>query len=380
MDISAVRHGLTNGVAVYTANLARALLRLPTPPELVAWYCARGTAAAEAFVEELESLGARVARAPVPWRWSPDGAWWLPVAPPLSAVLDDVDVFHIGEFQLPAPGPTAPPFVATVHDLTTLTHPGHHTMLNRAVHRRRLRWIRRHAARVIAVSGSTARDLETRAGIGVDRLTVVHEARGHHLAPPDDPEAVLRRYGVARQYVLTVGTLEPRKNHVRLVHAFERLDRDDAALVVVGASGWRSRPIMRAIEASPARERIRVLGPVPATDLAALYTRATAFAYPSLYEGFGLPVLEAMAAGVPVLTSDRSSLPEVAGDAAVLVDPGSVESIRAGLTRLLDEPGLRERLAAAGTARERAFTWERTARETLAAYHEAASSRPGPTP
>ena len=379
MDVSAVRHGLTNGVAVYTANLARALLRLSTP-ELVAWYCARRTAAAEAVLEELASLGARVARCPAPWRWSPDGAWWLPWAPPFAAVLDGVDVFHIGEFQLPRSGPAAPPFVATVHDLTTLTHPAHHTLLNRVVHRRRLRWIRRHAARVIAVSDSTGRDLGTRAGIGAGRVTVVHEARGHALPTPDDPDAVLRRYDVGRPYVLAVGTLEPRKNHVRLVHAFEGLDRHAPELVLVGARGWRSRHIAKAIEASPARERIRVLGPVPAADLAALYARATVFAYPSLYEGFGLPVLEAMAAGVPVLTSDRSSLPEVAGDAAVLVDPGSIESIRAGLARLLAEPGLRERLGAAGAARERTFTWERTARETLEAYHEAAGGRTGPTP
>ncbi len=375
MDVSAVRHGLTNGVAVYTARLARALLDLPDPPELVAWFCARESAAAETVLEELASHGADVVRGPAPWRWSPDGAWWLPVRPPLAPILGDVDVFHIGEFHLPPTGPGGPPFVATVHDLTTVTHPRHHTLLNRAVHRRRMGWVRRYAARVIAVSTSTARDLEAEAGVEPDRVAVVHEARGHVAGAGgtaiSDPEAVRRRYGVGPRYVLSVGTLEPRKNHARLIRAFEQLGADDTELVLVGGPGWRSRSAERAIEASPARARIRRLGPVPTPDLTALYRGATVFAYPSLYEGFGLPVLEAMAAGTPVLTSDVSSLPEVAGDAALVVDPRSVDAIRTGLARLLDHPSLRDRLAEAGREREATFTWERAARETLEVYRAA---------
>lgn len=367
LDISAVRHGLTNGVAVYTANLARALLRLPEPPELVVWYCARESAPAGRLLEELASVGAEVERAPAPWRWSPDGAWWLPIRPPLTGLLDRVDAFHVGEFQLPpAPRPDGPAYVATVHDLTTLTHPRHHTVLNRLVHRRRLAWIRRHARRVIAVSGSTARDLSD-AGVDRGRIDVVHEARGHDVEPADLRE-VRDRYGIEGPYILTVGTLEPRKNHVRLIRAFEALDHRDIELVLVGGDGWRSGAPKRAIRASRARARIRRLGAVPDADLAALYAGATVFAYPSLYEGFGLPVLEAMAAGTPVLTSDVSSLPEVAGDAALLVDPGSADAIRSGLDRLLHDPGLRDRLAERGRAREREFSWERTAQETLTVY------------
>lgn len=373
MDVSAVRHGLTNGVAVYTARLARALLKLPDPPALVAWFCARESAAAETVLEELAARGAEVVRGPAPWRWSPDGAWWLPVRPPLAEVLADVDVFHIGEFHLPAaPRAGEPPFVATVHDLTTMTHPSHHTLLNRWVHRRRLGWVRRHAARVIAVSASTTRDLESVAGVEADRVVVVHEARGHVAGAGgvavSDPEAVRRRYGVGPRFVLSVGTLEPRKNHARLVRAFEALDAGETELVLVGAPGWRSREAERAIEASPARARIRRLGAVPTADLTALYRGATVFAYPSLYEGFGLPILEAMAAGTPVLTSDVSSLPEVAGDAALVVDPGSVDAIRSGLARLLDDADLRRSLAEAGRRREAGFTWERAARETLDVY------------
>lgn len=370
MDVSATRHGLTNGVAVYTANLARELLGLEV--ELVAWFCARASGAAERFLEKLAARGAKVVRAPPPWRWSPDGAWWLPVGPPLRPLLERVDVWHVGEFHLPPPSQT--PCVATVHDLTTLTHPEHHQWINRLVHRRRLRWVQAHATRVISVSRSTAADLEALTGIDPARVSVIHEARGHYLLPhATNADSARQRYGLAPRYILSVGTLEPRKNHARLVQAFEGLPTrfSDVELVITGSEGWGARKIRREIESSPARPRIRLLGQVPDTDLISLYAEALVFAYPSLYEGFGLPVLEAMAVGTPVLTSDVSSLPEVAGMAGLQVDPRSVESIRSGLRRLIEDPHLRDRLANAGRKREAAFSWKRTARETVEAYREA---------
>lgn len=383
MDVSAIRHGLTNGVAVYTANLAKALLRLPDGVSLTAWYCARRSPEAAAVLDGLAELGARVERAPAPWSWSPDGAWWLPVSPPLASLLADLDVFHIGEFQLPPPPePGGAAYVATVHDLTTVTHPRHHTFLNRWVHRRRLGWIRRHGRRVIAVSRSTEADLLSERLLEAGRIDVVYEARRDDAEPATDPAAVRRRYGIRGRYILTVGTLEPRKNLPRLLRAFERLPPAvrGPELVVVGGSGWRSDRIRQAIARSPARSRIRLPGRVPAPDLASLYAGATVFAYPSLYEGFGLPVLEAMAAGTPVLTSDRSSLPEVAGNAAILVDPTSVDAILDGLIRLLSHDALRARLREAGLERERQFSWEKTARETLAVYRRTTGVDAGPKP
>lgn len=369
-DLSAIRHGLTNGVAVYTANLARELTRLDV--ELVGWYSARSSPAAEAFLDELTALGADIVRVPPPWCWFPDGAWWLPAHPPAHRLFARVDVWHLGEFFLPRPA--AIPVVATVHDVTTLTHPRHHLVVNRVVHRRRLRWIKRHVSRIIAVSRSTKRDLVDTLGIDADRISVVYEARGH----PDpserrDFEALRRCYGIPARYILSVGTLEPRKNQKRLIRAFESLPETHGKLdlILVGGKGWHARGVLRAIESSPARDRIRRLGAVPESDLTALYENALVFAYPSLYEGFGLPILEAMAAGTPVLTSNLSSLPEVAGGAAVLVDPRSVESIRSELERLLAEPALRDRLVALGREREADFNWERAARETLAVYRHA---------
>jgi alpha-1,3-rhamnosyl/mannosyltransferase len=167
-----------------------------------------------------------------------------------------------------------------------------------------------------------------------------------------------------------VGTLEPRKNHARMIRAFEGLPErfSDLRLVLAGGWGWRCRPIREAIQASPARARIRVLGTVPDADLMALYQLARVFAFPSLYEGFGIPLLEAMAAGTPILTSNVASMPEVAGDAALCVDPRSVDALRSGLERLLEDEPLRARLTQAGQRRERDFDWTRTAQQTLETY------------
>ncbi len=183
-----------------------------------------------------------------------------------------------------------------------------------------------------------------------------------HARPDHDVEA---RHGIGSRYVLSAATLEPRKNLPRLIEAFAQLPpstRSDVELVLVGGRGWRSSAIDAAIEGNLAI--VRPLGQVDDHDLAALYAGATVVAYPSLEEGFGLPVLEAMAAGAPVLTSDRSSLPEVAGSAALLVDPTDVNAIRAGLELMLGDDELRVRLAAAGRARSRDFSWSTTARQT----------------
>lgn len=379
-DISAVRHGIRNGTAIYAYRLARSLLMLRDGTDLVLYFGARRSLESEEVLDELTALGARVVHGAVPWNWSPDGAWWLPVRPPLQRILGGVDVFHIGEFHLP--GKTAVPTVATVHDLTTILLPEQHTLLNRLVHQRRLRWIERRADQVISISECTRRDLLKRYRIDPARVHVVHHARaqgGEEIRVNGGLiGAVRNRFGIGeRPYILIVGTIEPRKNHLRLVHAFESMPErfGNVRLVIAGGRGWRAEPILEGIESSPARERIHLVGSVSSEELMALYAGAKIFAFPSNYEGFGLPLLEAMAAGVPVLTSNVSSLPEVAGDAAHFVDPDSVDSIRSGLEVLLADAGLREQLIARGRAREREFTWRRTAEATRDVYLRASESR-----
>ena len=206
----------------------------------------------------------------------------------------------------------------------------------------------RRASKLLCISEATRRALLRRFPKAPAEVTLLAAGEGFADAAPARRD---------RPYLLSAATLEPRKNLPRLIEAFAQLP-DTHDLVLVGARGWRNAELDAAI----ARHRVEVTGYVSDEELRSLYAGAAAVAYPSLEEGFGFPILEAMTAGAPVLTSDRSSMPEVAGDAAVYCDPTSVESIRDGLLRVLAD---RERLVAAGRARAREFSWERTARQTL---------------
>jgi alpha-1,3-rhamnosyl/mannosyltransferase len=377
IDLSSIRKGINNGTAAYVYHLAEALLRLEGSPELIVYFGARRSEEASAALATLEHLGAAVVTGPAPWRWSPDGGWWLPTPRSLQRLLRTVDVFHVGEFFFPPPTQTI--VVATVHDLTNFSHPEHHIRLNRWLHGKRLRWIERNADRIIASSESTRADLLRYTGISADRVECVHLAHAHgERADAGTIASSLARLGLAgKRYILSVGTLEPRKNHQRLIDAFAGMPTrsEETHLVLAGGPGWKMSEIHQALADSPVRDRIHTPGRVSATDLQALYSGATVFAFPSLYEGFGIPLLEAMAAGTPILTSNISSMPEVAGDAALMVDPTSVTAIRAGLERLLTDAQLRADLSERGRVREREFNWARTAQMTLESYRGAIAGR-----
>jgi alpha-1,3-rhamnosyl/mannosyltransferase len=262
------------------------------------------------------------------------------------------------------------PAVATVYDLTPFRKD---VVLPRGAgfERLTLPLAVRRAARLAAISHATRNDLVARFPRAAAKTTVVDLAADTAFAADGPP--VAPRYRLDKPYVLALGTLEPRKNLPRLIEAFAGLDADLRAaheLVLVGGAGWATGEI----DASIARHRdvVRPLGHVPDADLPGLYREAALFAYPSLFEGFGLPVLEAMSAGTAVVTSDVSSLPEVGGDAVRYADPLDVGSIRAALDALLRDPAERARLVAAGRRRAAGFSWERTARETLALVEAAA--------
>ncbi len=287
-----------------------------------------------------------------------------------------VDVFHgVTGFELPGRGPWA--LVTTVHDLVPFRLPGLVPARHRWAVRCLLGGALRRASRVIAVSETTRGELLARYRLPPTRVVVVPEAAAPHFVPPLPPAlaAARARYGLARPYVLFVGVLEPKKNLDVLLDAVALLRRarawGETELVVVGAPGWGPDPARRA-HALGLDGAVRFVGAAPDADLPALYGGALAFAFPSLWEGFGLPALEAMAAGAPVVASNRGALPEVTAGAALLVDPAPAPLADA-LARLLAEPALRERLRAAGLARAAEFSWERTARETLAVYRAASA-------
>ncbi len=295
-------------------------------------------------------------------------SWNLLGRPPLPPSLAGRDLLHAPTAVTVPPSGVRQRLVVTVHDLAFVVHPEAFPREWRLLYRLGLHRAVRTADAVIAVSRHTGEDLIRRTRLDPSKLRVIP------LAPslPEtraDVEEALERLKVRTPYVLFVGTLEPRKNLVRLVRAYRRVVRQGAphALVLAGPIGWHAQPLLRHVEAGGPGEVV-LTGRVAAADLDALYRGASAFVYPSLYEGFGLPVLDAMARGLPSVVSTSSSLPEVAGEAAVPVDPFSEAGIADALARVLGDAGLAARLREAGHARARAFSWERTAAETLEVY------------
>jgi glycosyltransferase involved in cell wall biosynthesis len=226
---------------------------------------------------------------------------------------------------------------------------------------------------VITVSRQSCQDLIKYLPVNPKKINVIPEAASLHFHPLNEAEYLpaLERHGIRRPYILSVGSLEPRKNLLRLLEAYARLEGSRPSLVIAGARNyWKSSPVVETVSRLGLEQHVRFTGYVEDADLPALYSAASLFVFPSLYEGFGLPVLEAMACGTPVVTSSVSSLPEVAGDAALLVDPRDVDAIASAMRRILDDSDLAADLRARGLARAAQFSWERTARETLAVYEK----------
>lgn len=263
--------------------------------------------------------------------------------------------------------------VVTIHDLGYLHFPEAHPSAQRLYLRVSTLWNARRASHVLAVSEATKRDIVVHCGVRPDKISVVYLGVGERFRPASDPErlgVVMDRYGIAQPYLLYVGTIQPRKNLLRLIEAWSRFlagrSESSPMLVIAGKQGWLTEAINRRVGELQVSDHVRFTGYIADEDLPALIGGALGYLLPSLYEGFGLPLLEAQACGTPVLTSRVSSLPEVAGDAAVYVDPLDVASIAAGIARLVDDDALRADLRRRGLERVPAWSWERTARETLA--------------
>jgi glycosyltransferase involved in cell wall biosynthesis len=283
--------------------------------------------------------------------------------------LGGAQLFHGLNQRLPEPAP--PRSVVTFHDLFVMTSE-YSTPDFRARFTAQARDAASRATAVIAVSEFTRRQVIAHLGVAPERVHVVYHGVGNRQAGHpvarhrDRPETSRERV------ILNVGAIQKRKNITRLVEAFETVEAD-WRLVLAGSAGYGSEEILARIAASPAAGRISVLGYIPAAELAHWYARCSVFAFPSLDEGFGMPVLEAMAAGAPVLTSNRSALPEVAGDAALLVDPEDVEALGARLRDLTQSGDLRRDLARRGSLRAQSFTWEKAVRETWHVYRQVLS-------
>jgi glycosyltransferase involved in cell wall biosynthesis len=280
-------------------------------------------------------------------------------------------IYHATEHLLPR---LDNPTVLTVHDLIFERFPQHHTWRNRLFLRVAMPLFVQAASAIIAVSQHTRRDLVELYRADPAKIHVVYEGVDDrfHPAAPGDIQRVTECYSPDRPYLLMVGTLEPRKNHATALRALARLKAWDwpHRLLLVGGQGWLFEPIRRQIEASGLADDVHFAGYVPDADLPPLYSGAAVVIVPSLYEGFGFPVLEAQACGAPVVCSNASSLPEVAGDAALLVSPEDDEALAHAMHLLLSQPAVADTLGEMGRKQAGHFRWDTCASETVGVYRQ----------
>jgi glycosyltransferase involved in cell wall biosynthesis len=298
--------------------------------------------------------------------------WWLLGLPALLRIYQ-TDLFHGTNYCVPVFAPC--PTVVTIHDLSLFIQSHTHEEENVKRGKRRIPIMARCASIIIAPSEWTKKEIIERLGVRPDKIRVIYEAarEGMKPMPPDLCQAVLDKHQIRRPYLLYVGTIEPRKNLLTLIRAYEELLRTTTRrpqLVMCGGRGWLCDEVFQLVADLKLQDSVRFTGYVEDADLPALYSAAEAFVYPSFYEGFGLPPLEAMACGAAVITSDVSSLPEVVGKAGLTHAPEDARALTEAMARLLGDETAREHFRREGFKQASQFSWERAARETQAVYNE----------
>jgi glycosyltransferase involved in cell wall biosynthesis len=356
MTLEQCWHRVPGGTGVAAIEMARAI-SARDDVEIVGVAARHGTPPPPEWTPPVEVRHLPLPRVPL------YEAWHRLRRPHVERATGRIDLIHATSIAIP---PRSAPLVVTIHDLLFLRQPDHFTRRGLGFFRRGLQLAVADADLVLCSSQATVSNcLEA----GFDEARLRHVPLGVEVDRAEGAQVVTTRarYELARPYVLWIGTIEPRKNLRGLLQAWRTLDRDDLDLVLVGPRGWRED-----LDAllSRAGGGVKTLGFVPRADLASLYAGAEVFCFPSLLEGFGLPVLEAMAQGTPVVTSRGTSTEELAGDAALLVDPGDTSDIAAAIASLLDDPALHAKLSDAGPERAAQYSWATTAELIVSAYKE----------
>jgi glycosyltransferase involved in cell wall biosynthesis len=358
------------GIGRYILELTRALAALPEPIELFLLTAGSpGPLAQRSDVQYIPLPGCRLL----------PGLMTLGNGLILRAIQKhQLDIFHDPTGVAPflfGTGQACP--VVTIQDVFAWSLPGNSSLPDTLIYRH---WIPRilgsRKTEIITVSKQSQEDIRKYLGVDSRRLQIIPNGIGQQFRPLTSSfvrEYLSARFGICWPYILYVGALTQRKNIVRALQAFANITSSfpDLHFVLGGPKTWKQTPVERLVESLNISDRVFLTGPVSDSDLPALYNGAKLFIFPSLYEGFGLPPLEAMACGTPVVTSNVSSLPEVTGEAALLVDPLDVEGIAQAMRRVLEDPAMAEEMHIKGLAQAAKFTWERTARETLKVYQKA---------
>jgi glycosyltransferase involved in cell wall biosynthesis len=364
IDVSSAVHAKA-GIGRYAGSLARAMIDRDPGRFALFYNRTRGCQPPEG----LESVPARTVRAGYrPWRM----AVWLGQLGGIGfdSLVPDAELFHATEHLLPPLSRV--PTVLTIHDMIFKLFPEHQKRLNYWYLNATMPLYCRRAHAIVTVSESSKRDIVAHYGLDAARVKVITEAAAPEFVPaaPDAVDDVRRRYSLPERFMIHVGTIEPRKNLTRLVEALQRLRAGGLTipLVVVGGKGWLYDEFFQRLERLDVRDAVHFPGYVPAVDLPLIYSAASLAATPSVYEGFGLPVLEAMACGTPVVSSDASSLPEMGGEAARYFDPYDVVAMSQAIGEVWNSDLLRGEMREKGLAQAARFSWERTAEETWAVY------------
>jgi len=353
IDGSRATIGRLTGTERYSVELLGALAELDPPDDI------------RVYLNALEKPAElRMPGTPVPL---PGRRFWTLRNLALEMQRNPTDLLFVPSHVIP---PVHPRTVVTVHDLGYLVEPEGHEPIHRNQLELTTRWNARAATGIVAVSHSTKQDLIERLGVPPERIKVIYHGVSDFFAPSSlqQVDAARSRYRLGARMILAVGSIHPRKNPTRLIQAFEQLaaEDDDLQLVLCGSVGWKGDQIVRRACASPFGSRIRWLGYVTDEEMPALYSAASVLAFPSLYEGFGLPALESMACGTPVVAAERAALPEICGNAAVLVDPFDSSAIASGILQILNNNELRIDLTERGFRRAKQLSWHECAQQTLA--------------
>ena len=371
IDISQIVYG--TGVSVYTKNLVKSLLKINNEDEFLLFGGSlRQREALKDFISSLSSFNNVTGRVFfIPPKLA-DILWNKLHILPIDSLLGKVDVFHSSDWTQP---PSNSAKVTTIHDFGFIKYPSTAHPRIASTMKGRFEWVKKDVDLIIAISKATKNDIVDILGISPKKVKVVYEALPKDIKKVQNNKLIAdvkKKYKIKNDFLLSVATLEPRKNLKRVILAFNEVKKiiPDMQLVLAGKLGW-DQDIKKMMGKRP--KDIIFTGFIDREhELSSLYSSASCFVFPSLYEGFGLPILEAMVCGCPVVTSNISSMPEVAGDAAVLVEPLEVESISHGIVKAIKE---KDALVKKGFEQIDKFSWEKTAKETLRVYKQAVKNK-----